>query len=71
MKVVGICMADESYIGVARNLSWGHSAGFVKFFLGAELRRQMRRWGGMWGVPSPWGGVWKGTVPLPIIFFSF
>ena len=29
--------------GVARNLSW-HSAGFVKFFLGVELRRQRRRW---------------------------
>jgi len=23
-----------SHIGVARNLSWGHSVGFVNFFLG-------------------------------------
>jgi len=24
------------FIGIARNLSWGHSAGFINFFLGSN-----------------------------------
>ena len=40
-------------IDVARNLSWGHSAGFVKFCLGVQLRRQRRRCGGVRGGVSP------------------
>jgi len=56
----------DALIGVARNLSWGHSAGFVKFFVEVDLRRERCRcgWGDETGCPpSPWGRI--------RIFFSF
>jgi len=55
---LSVCLSAY-LIGVARNLSWGHSAEFVQFPWGSISRR--------------WGKVWVGGVPgaLPEICFSF
>jgi len=57
------CRRKKTAIGVARNLSWGHSAGFVQFFLGVV---------DLMGVgEGSWKGALRGQCPLPRIFLVF
>jgi len=67
LKIIGFGV--NKAIGVARNLSWGHSAGFDKFFLGSNWGATGADGGGVWGgvppLPSPLEGVW-GAPPQKI-----
>jgi len=59
-------------IGVARNLSWGHSAGFVHFFLGSIWGAQGADGdgGGCGEVVSPRGGVLSAPSPENVLVFD-
>ena len=61
-------VGHNSGIGVARNLSWGHSAGFITFFLGDRIEAPMGVGCGKGarGVPlSTGGGIWGGGSAPP------